>query len=300
MYKPFIAVYENKNIARAAEQLIHTASAVGQRIKELERQLGTTLFVPHARGVTPTKEADELYIRIKPALAVLNNAESSVKEFNESSIGVLRIASSSTISSVQIIDFLCDFMKKYPNVKLAMHGGQSRIELAAMLVKRDLDVIVHRLPFPTVTFGDVVIEELCDHKRAFFACKEFLKKHNLGTNLTTSQLRELPLILPVRTREDMRPLFDALKVDSFTEVMGGCELIYSMIKRGVGIGYTYCNLVKQDDSIEMINVIDADLPVHKLGIIYNRDESSKLVLTFIKMIKEFFSVDNEILERRTI
>lgn len=287
LYKLFVAVYENKNIARVAENLIHTPSAVGQRIKELERQLGLKLFIPHARGVQPTKEADELYALIKDSIAMLTNTEKIIKEFNAASTVVMRIGSSSSIASIQIKDFLSDFIMRYPNVKLEIHY-RGREELADMLVKRDLDVIVHRIPYPH-TKHRLVINELCDHPRAFFASRAFMAKHGISNTLKKADLEKLPLILAEKTREDISLLLKVIKPQTITEIiLGGCELIYSMVKNSVGIGYTNPNLVAPNDDVERITISDVELPKHKLGVIYNENEPSKAILTFIKEIKDFY------------
>jgi DNA-binding transcriptional LysR family regulator len=289
LYKPFIAVYQSKNIARAADVLLHTPSAVGQRIKELERQLGVKLFIPHARGVQPTKEADELYLLVIDAISKLETAEKAIKDFNTETSCVMRIGSSSSIASVQIKDFISDFVTRYPNVKLDIHY-QMREELASMLVNHQLDVIIHRIPFPRTPHGNnLTVDELCDHPRTFFASRAFMTKHNIGSTVTREQFEKLPVILAKKTREDISLLLSVISPKQITEVLrGGCELIYSMVKNGVGIGYTNPNLVTPTDDVELITISDVQLPKHKLGIIYNKGETSKAVQTFVKEIKEFY------------
>jgi len=289
LFKPFIAAYENKNYARAGEQLVQTASAVGMRIKELERQLGIKLFVPHARGVTPTKEADELYIKIKSALAILNNASNSVKEFNESSIGLLRIGCPANIASYRLIKFFSNFIFRYPKVKLEI-DNKSRTEQAEMLAKRDLDVVINKMPIPNPN-GSFIIEELCELPRSFYTTKTFLNSRGLDTTLTLSQLDELPLILPSKTREDTRLLLQALKrtEHSFTEIDSGNELIYSIIKQNVGIGYINESCVNENDEFVKINVVGVKMPRHVLGVAYQRSEQSKAIKAFINELKVFIA-----------
>jgi DNA-binding transcriptional LysR family regulator len=287
LYKAFIAVYEAKNITKAAEGLFHTSSAVGQRIKELERQLGLKLFVPHARGVRATKEADELYALVGGAIAALVNAEKTIKDFTATSTGVMRIGSSSSIASIQIKDFLCEFLARYPSIKLEIRYN-AREELAEMLEKHELDIIIHRIPFAR-TRHSFIIEELCDHPRAFFASKSFMKKHGIGNTLTKTQIEKLPVVMGDKTREDIKSLLVVIKPETVTEIiLGGAELIYSMVKNGVGVGYTNPNLVTASDEVEMISIVDVELPKHKLGVAYHENETSKAVLTFINEIKEFY------------
>ena len=287
LYKPFVTVYENRNIARAAGQLILTASAVGMRIKELERQLDIKLFIPHARGVTPTKEADELYTRIKSALAVLNSAENSIKEFNETSTGVIKVGCPANIAVALLIDFICGFIVKYHNVKLEI-SNRPRSELAEMLAKHDIDVVINKMPIPD-TMDNFIIEELCSLPRAFYANKSFLQKYNLKTELTIQELNNIPLILPSKTRDDTQMLLNALKrgVNTFTEIDGGNELIHAIINRNVGIGYVNECCVKDGVLVKKITVKGVNFPEHHLGVAYNKGEDSKPIKTFLKELKDF-------------
>ncbi|BBQ85132.1 TPA: LysR family transcriptional regulator [Kluyvera ascorbata] len=57
----FIAVFEERNITRAAEQLSLTQPALSATVKALEEELGTQLFVRKPRGVDVTEDARALY-----------------------------------------------------------------------------------------------------------------------------------------------------------------------------------------------------------------------------------------------
>lgn len=67
----FLAAAEYGNFRRAAEQMHITAAALGQRIKQLEQQLGTALFVREARAVKLTEAGHRL---IDAARATLREA----------------------------------------------------------------------------------------------------------------------------------------------------------------------------------------------------------------------------------
>ncbi|MEE3191346.1 MAG: LysR family transcriptional regulator, partial [Pseudomonadota bacterium] len=58
--KAFIAVAEQKSFSAAAESLYLTQSAVSKRIKQLEEQLGTTLFDRHNRTISLTEAGEAL------------------------------------------------------------------------------------------------------------------------------------------------------------------------------------------------------------------------------------------------
>ena len=289
LFKPFIAVYETKNIARAAEKLVITPSAVGMRIKELERQLGIKFFIAHARGVHPTKEADELYALINPAISALNNVTTVIKDFDETTVGTLKIGCPSNVVTSFLADFICDFIIKYPKIKLEIRNDH-RTELGEMLSKNDIDVVINKLPIPNPR-GNCEVLELCDLQRSLYATKEFLGNNNLTPTLTISQLENLRLILPSKSREDTMQLLAALKkpVTSFVEIGGGNDVIFAMVLRNVGIGYVNdaCVTDIYKSKIERVTVLNVDMPKHRLGVAYNKENPSKSIKVFIQALKAF-------------
>ena len=57
----FIAVFEECNLTAAAKRSFVSQPSISVAIADLEQELGTTLFIRHKKGVTPTASADDLY-----------------------------------------------------------------------------------------------------------------------------------------------------------------------------------------------------------------------------------------------
>ena len=73
LYRIFYVVANNKNITKASQELMISQPAVTKSIKNLEDQLGGTLFVRTKKGVILTPEGEELYKYIKQAIDFINN-----------------------------------------------------------------------------------------------------------------------------------------------------------------------------------------------------------------------------------
>jgi DNA-binding transcriptional LysR family regulator len=287
LYKPFIAVYEQKNIARAAEGLFITASAVGMRIKELERQLGVRLFVAHARGTTPTKAADELYARVNAAVAVINDAQTAIQDVTTDTIGTLRIGCPSNLATSLFLDFFCDFIKSYPNVKLDIVNFHRDV-LCEMLSRRDLDVLINKMPIPND--GTFDVRTLCPLPRSFFASSKFLAEYNLKTVISPAELENVPVIMPAASREDTQKMLGALEhpLNKIVEVKASNELLYSMVKKGLGIGYVNDCFVRAEDGICRVTISGVKLPEYSVGAAIRRDNINKLVTVFLSdLIKAY-------------
>ena len=58
----FIAVYEQRNLSRAADQVNVAQSALSHHISNLEAEFATPLFERKSRGMEPTAAGERLYL----------------------------------------------------------------------------------------------------------------------------------------------------------------------------------------------------------------------------------------------
>ncbi|MFA8450265.1 MAG: LysR family transcriptional regulator [Bacteroidales bacterium] len=91
LLKFFVAVYEQKNLSRAAEQCFVSQPNISNGIKQLEEEIDQILFIRHKRGVIIKEEAHFLY----PIAQRILNDTLSLKEIfknkklkNKISIGI--------------------------------------------------------------------------------------------------------------------------------------------------------------------------------------------------------------------
>src|SRR5690606_24903826 len=75
--RTFLDVMETGTISGAAARANLSKSVVSKRIAEFEVALGAALFQRHAGRITPTESAEELALRLRPALSEMINAVES-------------------------------------------------------------------------------------------------------------------------------------------------------------------------------------------------------------------------------
>ncbi len=78
----FEAVYEEKNLSRAAARLTMTQSAVSHAVTRLRTLFQDELFVRQARGVLPTPTADSIYAKVRGGLSLVREAVSELQGFD--------------------------------------------------------------------------------------------------------------------------------------------------------------------------------------------------------------------------
>ncbi|AEF23718.1 LysR substrate-binding domain-containing protein [Pseudomonas fulva] len=122
------------NVARAAEQLNLTPSAVSHQIANLEALIGRPLFLRNARGVTLTP-AGEQYLR--DVTGVLQNlALATQRAGNDISADSLRLHSAPSFGLLWLLPRLERFRESHPDIQInlscsyeSLHFGRSQIDL---------------------------------------------------------------------------------------------------------------------------------------------------------------------------
>ena len=102
LYKIFLYLYEEKSISKTANKLYVSQPAISYSLKELEQQLGYTLFYRNSKGIEPTIEAKELYGYLSCAFNIIKNAEEHITNLNHLTKGTIHVG----VRSYLLVSFL--------------------------------------------------------------------------------------------------------------------------------------------------------------------------------------------------
>lgn len=113
----FEAAGRTGNFTEAARQLGLTQAAVSQRIRNLERYLGTTLFEREARGVSLSSDGEAWLPHVQGALAALARSTSDYFGTRRSRV---TIAASSSVIQLWIVPRLARLRQRFPDMELSL------------------------------------------------------------------------------------------------------------------------------------------------------------------------------------
>ena len=108
------------SLARAADTLSYTPSAVSQQIAALEREAGTVLLERRARGVVLTEAGRTLVEHATAILDLLDAAEAALAELAELKRGRLRMASFATAGATVLPRAVDAFRARHPAIELSV------------------------------------------------------------------------------------------------------------------------------------------------------------------------------------
>lgn len=138
--KTLLATVRAGSFSKAAEELICTQSAVTQTMNSLEDELGVKLVERSRKGVTLSKEGEELFPFIIEAESALQRLQSQAEFIATGRAVPLRIASFSSIANSWLSDMLIGFKKECPDTEFEIRVGS--IGFAQMMLDGEVDMVL--------------------------------------------------------------------------------------------------------------------------------------------------------------
>ncbi|WP_040886749.1 LysR substrate-binding domain-containing protein [Marinobacter santoriniensis] len=128
--RSFVAISECGTFTEAARVVHRTPSALSMQIKQLERNLGKTLFVREPRQVTLTTEGE---ILLDYARRLLRLNEEAVQHFIAPELeGRVGIGTSDDVGTRILPEVLAQFARSYPAVLVNVVVGSSKQNIARL------------------------------------------------------------------------------------------------------------------------------------------------------------------------
>ncbi len=115
----FGAMMRCETTVEAAEQLGISQPAVSNGIRQLENQLGVTLFERLHRRLEPTEEALLLFEEVRPVFSMLRNFSARARAIRHGTSGRLRVISTPPLGNTVAPLALARFLKDRPDVSVA-------------------------------------------------------------------------------------------------------------------------------------------------------------------------------------
>ena len=245
LYKTFYSVAKNKNITKAAHELMISQPAVSKSIKTLEDQVGCTLFIRNKYGVSLTEEGETFYKNIKPAIEMIEHAEETLQETLNLDYGTLSIGVSNTLTRKYLLPYIKKFHEQYPRIKIKISTSPT-FELITQARNGLIDFIILNLPYQLPSdFKETKLKEVND---CFIASKDW--KELKGKTIPLKEMNNYPLILIAKgsnTRIFLDDFCEKNNIMLSPEMeLASHSLVTAFTKIGLGIGYATKEFLKKD------------------------------------------------------
>lgn len=144
--KIFVAVYREKNVSRAAENLGMSQSSLSHAIRKLREQLDDPLFVKSGHGVIPTSRADFLAKPFEDALDIIHDSIAQSAHFECRYQERVFVIATSDFGEFAILPELMKWLTEVsPNVRVKVVPADVVI-LEKQLFEGEVDIAIGYLP----------------------------------------------------------------------------------------------------------------------------------------------------------
>lgn len=168
----FVNVVEKKSFSKAARQLKLSAPIVTRHIAKLENELGVRLLQRNTRQVALTEAGSLFYENCLGLLQTYSVALKQVKSFSHEIMGTLKIGLPISISYLLITNYLNQFIKKYPNLKIDIVNGNHLIDL----LSSGFDLVIH---CGELSDSNLYCKKLGEWTKITCASSKYLKAHGV-------------------------------------------------------------------------------------------------------------------------
>lgn len=238
LYRVFYTVAKCGSLTKAAEELYISQPAVSQSVKQLENQLGITLFNRTHRGMELSAQGGKLiFPEVERALGLLYEAENRIAEMKTSATGVIRIGASETIFKYFLADKIVDFHERFPAVKIELMEDFTPDTIEKLKANK-CDVAFVNLPIEVS--AELTLRGNCMRLNDIFIAGNKFEELKDKPTMSLSKLKKYPLILMDKNTVARRSLDNFLgahgvELQPSIEV-GSWDLMKRLVARGMGIG----------------------------------------------------------------
>lgn len=220
-YQIFLYAAKSQSMTTAAKELFITQSSVTRAIKQLETQLGCTLFIRSAKGLSLTPEGEILYEAIEPALARIEAAESKIDRINKLQAGTIKIAINNLAAEWIIEVIQQSFSRKYPGISVIVSTVDDR-DLFHLLKNGYVDIAFRYERSENHLFSDEEVKKEHLEKTSYGTYEDIFivgscYKKLADSPVTLHDICNLPLIAPITMDYNAKYYLSALRPDGFTD-----------------------------------------------------------------------------------
>lgn len=279
----FVAVAEEQNVTRAAARLHVSQPPLSRQIRDLENELGVTLFERAAKAVKLTEAGRVLLLEARAALRRVDEAVQLTRAVANGKHGQVRVGYTAALT-VEILPRTLRMLREInPGIYVQLHDLTSQ-QMLRGLRENTLDAAMHPLLLPHV-LAEFTVEELCHYP----VCVAMPAEHPLARagEVGLKELVEERLV--AFTFADY-PVYHAWLANLFAPFSHPPKIVeehvtapslITAIEAGHGVAVVSGSLsLLAGPRLKLIPLQPAPPPV-AIGLVYHKTGSSKATESFI-------------------
>jgi DNA-binding transcriptional LysR family regulator len=284
----FIAVAEELHFGKAAERLHIAQPPLSQQIKQLEVELGVTLFHRKNKKQTQLTEAGKVFLQ--EAYQLLMQLEKSIaltQRIGRGQTGQLRIG----FTSLAIYDLLPlilrQFREQFPEVELVL------LELTTSQQEQALrDSLIH-VGFAHPPLEDDTLSYRCIHRESLVVALSSTHLLAQEEHISVLSLHSEPLIIFPRylapgLYDRIMSIFEQRNFKpNITQQAIQMQTIIGLVSAGMGVAIVPSSLQNLQRSGVAYRPILEEVPIIETAVIWQRNSLTPIVENFLQFSQKF-------------
>ena len=284
LYKIFVFVAKEENITKASEKLSISQPAVTKHIKNLEEQLGVTLFKRNKYGMELTDKGRELYKEVSESILKIYKAEERVRSNRN-----IHLGSHVTMLSRMFGKCIADYYELNPNSQIEV-TNETFNDMLNMLENQKLDIVLSKKVDESVyntnkiefiklgLLHDIFVINTNSRYKDIVFSKEKLAQEKIYAPKKTS-LTSINLMKELKLTADT----ENIKNITYTTMLG-------ILKTEDSIGLITKEYIKDELKENKLAILKTDFEFEPMefGIYINKENKFKELKDLIKIMKNEF------------
>lgn len=284
LYKIFVFVAKEENVTKASEKLNISQPAVTKHIKNLEEQLGISLFKRNKYGMQLTEKGRMLFNEIERPIMTLLNAE---RKFTSSRN--INLGSHVTMLSRMFGKCIADYYELNPNSQIEV-TNETFNDMLNMLENLKLDIVLskkvdeniyntNKIEFIKLgLLHDIFVINTNSRYKDMVFSKEKLAQEKIYAPKKTS-LTSINLMKKLNLTDEM----ENIKNITYTTMLG-------ILKNEDSIGIITKEYIKDELKENKLAILKTDFEFEPMefGIYVNKENKFKELKDLIKIMKNEF------------
>lgn len=267
----FLAVTREGNISAAAQSLNLSQPSLSRQLRDLEEELGVTLFIRGKRRIELTEEGLILRKRASEMMQLVELTESEISEVKNNIAGSLNIGAGESYSMHRITRVFYRLKTEYPNIRLNIFSGDTE-DLKDKLDRGLLDFALIFTDFDRQNYHHLTL----DDKEIFGVIMRRDSELAEKESVTVKDLYGKPLIV---SRANGLSLFSGAQARHL-QVAATYNLLYNaslMVEDGIGYAVSFDKLVDTSETSNLcFRPLTPEISVQPT-LIWKREQKLSLV-----------------------
>lgn len=275
----FFEVANTQNVSRAAQILCISQPALTRAIQNLEKTVGTDLFIRHKKGVTLTRAGKRILLQIKPLLQCWQNAKLQARASHQHVEGHIKIGCHTTVG-LFMHEILLDLLEQHPQLNIEIYNSASNIITQQVIdLSIDIGIVTNPMPHP-----DLIVRKISQTETTLWIGLKKSQLQNIHSNeaviICNPNFRHTQLIFHKCKVANLK-FKRMLKVSSV-------EVIANLTANGCGIGILPSSFIEHLYAGNLNRIPNVPVITDELYLIYRKEYVNvQVIKTVISAIKKW-------------